>query len=96
MGGIERVLTSYLQGLANEEDLEITVLIKENDPEKNIFLTDIPKNLPVVFIKTEEMVKFRNEIKAKRKKNIFYKLIYPLILTYERLYIFARYDRKKT
>ena len=87
MGGIERVLTSYLQGLANEEDLEITVLIKENDPEKNIFLTDIPKNLPVVFIKTEEMVKFRNEIKAKRKKNIFYKLIYPLILTYERLYM---------
>ena len=87
MGGIERVLTSYLQGLANDEDLEITVLIKENDPEKNIFLTDIPKNLPVVFIKTEEMVKFRNEIKAKRKKNIFYKLIYPLILTYERLYM---------
>lgn len=87
MGGIERVLTSYLQGLANEEELEITVLIKENDPEKNIFLTDIPKNLPVVFIKTEEMVKFRNEIKAKRKKNIFYKLIYPLILTYERLYM---------
>ena len=87
MGGIERVLTSYLQGLANDEDLEITVLIKENDPEKNIFLTDIPKNLPVVFIKTEEMVKFRNEIKAKRKKNIFYKLIYPLILAYERLYM---------
>lgn len=87
IGGIERVLTSYLQGLANEEDLEITVLIKENDPEKNIFFTDIPKNLPVVFIKTEEMVKFRNEIKTKRKKNIFYKLIYPLILAYERLYM---------
>ena len=34
IGGIERVLTSYLQGLANEDDLEITVLIKENNPEK--------------------------------------------------------------
>ena len=29
MGGIERVLISYLQGLAKEKDLEITVLIKE-------------------------------------------------------------------
>ena len=28
MGGIERVLISYLQGLAKEKDLEITVLIK--------------------------------------------------------------------
>ncbi|WP_294659661.1 glycosyltransferase [uncultured Fusobacterium sp.] len=86
MGGIERVLTSYLQGLANDEDLEITVLIKENDPEKNIFLTDIPKNLPVVFIKTEEMVKFRNKVKE-NKKNIFCRLLYPLLLSYERIYM---------
>lgn len=86
MGGIERVLTSYLQGLANDEDLEITVLIKENDLEKNIFLTDIPKNLPVVFIKTEEMVKFRNKVKE-NKKNIFCRLLYPLLLGYERIYM---------
>ena len=86
MGGIERVLTSYLQGLANDEDLEITVLIKENDLEKNIFLIDIPKNLPVVFIKTEEMVKFRNKVKE-NKKNIFCRLLYPLLLSYERIYM---------
>lgn len=86
MGGIERVLTSYLQGLASEEDLEITVLIKENDPEKNIFLTDIPKNLPIIFIKTEEMVKFRNKVKE-NKKNIFCRLLYPLLISYERIYM---------
>lgn len=86
MGGIERVLISYLQGLAKEEDLEITVLIKENDPEKNIFFKDIPENLPVVFIKTEEMVKFRNKVKN-NKKNIFCRLLYPLLLSYERIYM---------
>lgn len=86
MMGIEKIFIAYLQGLANEEDLEITVLIKENDPEKNIFFTDIPKNLPVVFIKTEEMVKFRNKIKV-NKKNIFCRLLYPLLLSYERIYM---------
>ena len=86
MMGIERVLISYLQGLAKEEDLEITVLIKENDPEKNIFFKDIPKNLPVIFIKTEEMVRFRNKIKN-NKKNIFCRLLYPLLLSYERIYM---------
>ena len=44
MGGIERVLISYLQGLAKEKDLEITVLIKENDLEKIYFIKIIPKN----------------------------------------------------
>lgn len=86
MGGIERVLISYLQGLAKEEDLEITVLIKENNPEKNIFFKDIPENLPVIFIKTEEMVRFRNKVKN-NKKNIFCRLIYPLLLSYERIYM---------
>lgn len=86
MGGIERVLISYLQGLANEEELEITALIKENDPDKNIFFKDIPKNLSVIFIKTEKMVKFRNKIKQ-NKKNIFCRLLYPLLLSYERLYM---------
>ena len=87
IGGIERVLTSYLQGLANEDDLEITVLIKENNPEKNIFFKDIPEKLPIVFIKTEEMVAFRNKIKEKRKKNIFCKMLYPILLSYERWYM---------
>lgn len=87
IGGIERVLTSYLQGLANEDDLEITVLIKENNPEKNIFFKDIPEKLPIVFIKTEEMVAFRNKIKEERKKNIFCKMLYPILLSYERWYM---------
>ena len=86
MGGIEKVLISYLQGLASEKDLEITVLIKENDPEKNIFFKDIPENLPVIFIKPERMIRFRNKVKN-NKKNIFYRLLYPLLLSYERLYM---------
>lgn len=86
MMGIERVLISYLQGLSKEEDIEITVLIKENDPEKNIFFKDIPKSLPVIFIKTEKMVRFRNKIKN-NKKNIFCRILYPLLLSYERMYM---------
>ena len=86
MGGIERVAISYLEGLSKEEDLEITLLIKENDPEKNIFIKDVPKNIPIKFIKTEEMVIKRNKL-AKNKKKFLSKLLYPLLLTYERIYM---------
>ena len=61
MGGIERVAISYLEGLSKEKDLDVTLVIKENNPEKNIFIKDVPSNIKIEFIKTEKMVNFRNK-----------------------------------
>ena len=51
MGGIEKVLISYLNALSNEKEIEINLLIKENNKEKNIFYKDIPSNIKSNFIK---------------------------------------------
>ncbi|GAA6325598.1 glycosyltransferase [Fusobacterium ulcerans] len=86
MGGIEKVLISYLNALSNEKEIEINLLIKENNKEKNIFYKDIPSNIKSNFIKKEKMVNLRNKIYEK-KKNIFWKMIYSLILEVERIYM---------
>ena len=86
MGGIERVAISYLEGLSKEKDLDVTFVIKENNPEKNIFIKDIPSNIKIEFIKTEKMVDFRNKASNKRK-NPFWKIIYFFMLNYERMYM---------
>lgn len=86
MGGIERVAISYLEGLSKEKDLDITLVIKENNPEKNIFIKDVPSNIKIEFIKTEKMVNFRNKASNKRK-NPFWRIIYFFMLNYERMYM---------
>lgn len=86
MGGIERVAISYLEGLSKEKDLDITLVIKENNPEKNIFIKDVPSNIKIEFIKTEKMVSFRNKASNKRK-NPFWKTVYFFMLNYERMYM---------
>lgn len=84
MGGIERVLISYLQKAAQEKELDITLLIKENDPEKNVFYNDIPENIKCEFIKTEKSVKLRHKISSK-KKNPVYRLFYQGFIQWERI-----------
>lgn len=86
MGGIERVAISYLEGLSKEKDLDVTLVIKENNPEKNIFIKDVPSNIKIKFIKTEKMVNFRNKASEKRK-NPFWRIIYFFMLNYERIYM---------
>lgn len=86
MGGIERVAISYLEGLSKEKDLDVTLVIKENDPEKNVFVKDVPSNIKIEFIKTEKMVRFRNHA-SDNKKNPFWRIIYFFMLNYERIYM---------
>ena len=86
MGGIEKVLISYLNGLSNEKEIQIELLIKENNKERNIFYKNIPEGIKCNFIKTEKMINLRNRIYEK-KKNIFWKIIYILVLEFERIYM---------
>ncbi|MGL4904662.1 MAG: hypothetical protein ACRC34_04115, partial [Cetobacterium sp.] len=84
MGGIERVLVNYLEKLAKEPELEITLIIKENIPEKNIFFNEIPKNIKVEFIKTEKMCRKSLELRL-NKKNLIKRVQYQWALFYERV-----------
>lgn len=86
MGGIERVATSYINELAKLDSIDLTVLIKENNPEKNIFVEQISKKVSLKFIKTEKMVSFRDKV-AKKKKSIIWKIVYAYLLSYERYYM---------
>lgn len=86
MGGIEKVAISYLQGLSKEKDLEVTLVLKENNLERDVFLQDVPKNIKIEFIKPEKMIKFRNKAYNKRK-NLFWKILYLFMLNYERRYM---------
>ncbi|MGL5723632.1 glycosyltransferase [Cetobacterium sp.] len=84
MGGIERVLINYLEKLAKEPELDITLIIKENIPEKNIFLNEVPDNIKVVFIKSEEMCRNTDRLRGD-KKSFISRLQYQWALFYERI-----------
>lgn len=87
MGGIERVLINYLEKLAKEPELDITLIIKENIPEKNIFFKDIPKNIKVEFIKTEEFCRNHEKLSNERKKSVIIALKYQWSLFYSRVIV---------
>lgn len=84
MGGIERVLISYLEMLSKDDTLDITLVIKENNKEKNVFYEDIPKNIKCIFIKTEEVSQKRAYL-SKKKKNPLYRLMYQGHLLLEKI-----------
>lgn len=84
MGGIERVLITYLKALSQEKELDITLLIKENDRQKNVFVSEIPENIKLEYIKTEEDVKNREDI-SNKKNNPLYRIYYQIYIGLERL-----------
>lgn len=85
IGGIERVLINYLEVLSKEKDLEITLLIRVNNPKENVFAKDIPKNIKLVYLTTEEEDRFRIRIAEKRKGNILYRVLYQLVMERDRI-----------
>lgn len=84
MGGIERVLINYLEKLSKEPELDITLIIKQNIPEDNVFLPEVPKNIKIVYVKSEEMCRRTDKLR-KNKKNIISRLQYQWALFYERI-----------
>lgn len=87
MGGIERVLLNYLIKLSKIEDVQIELLIKENNPQKNIFEKEVPSNIKISYIKSPEMIEKREEYSMKKKKSIYYKMMYVFTLKKEREYM---------
>lgn len=81
MGGIERVLTEVLQNI-DREKMKIDLVIEDGIKSLNVFEKDIPKDIKIYYLKPEEIIK-KTDFYRKRRKNIFYKIIYNLMMNYE-------------
>lgn len=81
MGGIERVLVEVLQNL-NRSNLDIDLVIEDGIRSLNVFEKDIPKDIKLYYLKPEEIIK-KTDFYRQNRKNIFYKVMYNLMMTYE-------------
>ena len=81
MGGIERVLVEVLQNL-NRSNLDIDLVIEDGIRSLNVFEKDIPKDIKLYYLKPEEIIK-KTDFYRQNRKNIFYKIMYNLMMVYE-------------
>ena len=81
MGGIERVLVEVLQNL-DRSNLDIDLVIEDGIRSLNVFEKDIPKDIKLYYLKPEEIIK-KTDFYRQNRKNIFYKMMYNLMMAYE-------------
>lgn len=81
MGGIERVLVEVLQNI-DREKIEIDLVIEDGIKSLNIFEKDIPEDIKIYYLKSEEIIK-KTDFYRQKRKNIFYKIMYNLMMNYE-------------
>lgn len=81
MGGIERVLVEVLQNI-DKNSIDIDLVIEDGTKALNVFEKDIPKEIEIFYLKSEKLIKFTDSFR-KKKKNIFYKIVYNLLMNYE-------------
>lgn len=74
MGGIERILMEVLQGL-NTKKYRVFLIIEDNCGKNNIFQKDIPQDIPLYFLKEEELI-LKTEFHKQRKNCIYHKILY--------------------
>lgn len=81
IGGIERLAIDILNNL-KLEDKKIVLLIENK--EENFLEDQLDKNIEKVYLKPDWFNPFLIKIKL-RKKNIFYKLLYNILMNYEKI-----------
>lgn len=91
MGGLERVLIEVLQTI-DKEKFDIYLVIDDDCGKENIFEKDIPKDIPYFFLKPEKLIRETEKYKEK-KKNIFYKLMYNLMMEKENKVMYRNMQR---
>lgn len=79
LGAIEQLAFDIVQYLSEEYNI---VLAIENE-ENNYLVEKLSKNIEYFYIKDKKFLSFMRKIREK-KKNIFYKLLYNLLLNYEK------------
>lgn len=81
MGGIERVLVEVLQNL-DRSNLDIDLVIEDGIRSLNVFEKDIPNDIKLYYLKPEEVIK-KTDFYRQNRKNLFYKIMYNLMMAYE-------------
>lgn len=81
MGGIERVLVEVLQNI-DRSKMNIDLMIEDGIKGLNVFEKDIPKDIKIYYLKSEELIQ-KTDFYRKNKKNIFYKIMYNIMMNYE-------------
>lgn len=81
MGGIERVLVEVLQNI-DRSKMSIDLIIEDGIKSLNVFEKDIPKDIKIYYLKSEELIQ-KTDFYRKNKKNIFYKIMYNIMMNYE-------------
>ncbi|MGL5050037.1 MAG: glycosyltransferase, partial [Fusobacteriaceae bacterium] len=88
MGGLERVLIEVLQNL-DQMKYNISLIIEDNSGDENIFLDEVPKWIDVYFLKPEELIQ-KTYYHRKRKKNIYNKIMYNILMAKEHSFVTKR------
>lgn len=81
IGGIERLAIDILNNL-ELEDKKIVLLVENK--EENFLEDQLDKNIEKIYLKPDWFNPFLIKIKS-RKKNIFYKLLYNILMNYEKI-----------
>ena len=88
MGGIERVMIDVLQGL-DKGKMDILLVIEDGIKELNIFEKSVPKEIEIVYLKPEYIIKKTDFYKKNRKRSfiskIIYGFMYGLMMKYEEM-----------
>lgn len=82
MGGIERVLIEVLKNL-DKSKYRIFLFIEKDFGKNNVFYNEVPKEIGIYFLKSEELIKKAGYYRS-RKKNLYYKLLYNIQMKKER------------
>lgn len=82
MGGIERVLIEVLKNL-DKSKYRIFLFIEKDFGKNNVFYNEVPKEIGIYFLKSEELIKKAGYYRD-RKKNLYYKLLYNIQMKKER------------
>jgi len=82
MGGLERVLIEVLKTI-DKNKYHLCLIIEDDSGDANVFLDQVPTEIPVYFLKNKEIVAKRAYYRA-RKKSFFYKILYNLYSVFER------------
>lgn len=85
IGGTERVLIAYLRGLIAENRYDIELIINRNC-DVNVLVQDVPKEVTVKYILSKDFDSFLEEVSIKRKKNLFYRVIYSIMMPLAKKY----------
>ncbi|MEG0584363.1 MAG: glycosyltransferase [Cetobacterium sp.] len=88
MGGLERVLIEVLQTI-DRNKYEIILFIEDDCKDKNIFEKDIPEDIKYYFLKSQEVI-LATEYHKDRKKNLYHKLMYNIMMAKENNLVFKR------